>query len=65
MKSITDSVPLMSAWDCPVDTTLAALELDIASDVARNVKASIRSGNDDLRQRPIDSRKVIKTPNCD
>ena len=61
VKSIADSVAFP-----PHLNKFAELapreELVIASDVARKVRASRRSGNDDLKQRSMDSEKAINIP---
>ena len=62
VKSIADSVAFPLHRNKLDELVSCADEVVIANDVARKVRASRRSGKDDLRQISIDSVKVIKTP---
>lgn len=62
MKSMADSVALPPQWNQPVDEGLGWAELETASDSAKKVRETMSKGNDDCRQRCIDSEKVTKMP---
>lgn len=62
VKSMADSVALPPQCNQPADGGLGGAELETASDSARKVRAIISNGNDDFRQRCIDSEKVTKMP---
>lgn len=62
VKSIADSVAFPPHWNKLAELASREEEFDIASDVARKVRASRSSGNEDLRQRSIASEKAMNTP---
>lgn len=59
MKSMADSVAFPPQPSKPLD---AGVVLGTVNEAARKVKASTSTGNDDLKQRSIDSANVIKIP---
>lgn len=62
MKSIADSVEFPLELNKSPDVALEWAELDIVNDVARKVRARRINGNEDRRQRCIDSVNVMKVP---
>lgn len=62
VKSIADSVAFPLHGNMLGELAPCREEPDIANDVAKKVRARRSSGNDDLRQRSIDSEKAINTP---
>ena len=65
MKSITVSVALPPQPKNPTEAGLAGALLEIVNEIARNVNAKRRIGNEDLRVRSSDSANVMKTPVSD
>ena len=65
MKSITVSVALPPQPKNPTEAGLAGALLEIVNEIARNVNAKSRIGNEDLRVRSSDSANVMKTPVSD
>ena len=62
MKSITTSVALPPQPKNPVEAGLAGALLEIVNEIARNVNANSRIGNEDLKVRSSASANVIKIP---
>lgn len=65
MKSITVSVALPPQPKIPIEAGLAGALLEIVKEIARNVNANNRIGNEDLRVRSSDSANVMKIPVSD
>ena len=59
---MADSVTFLFQPRRPGEPDLSDAELENANDIARNDRASRSRGKDDLRQRSMDSAKVIKIP---
>ena len=62
MKSITTSVALPPQPKNPVEACFAGALLEIVNEIARNVNANSRIGNEDLKVRSRASANVIKVP---
>ena len=62
VKSITVSVVLPPQPKNPVEAGLAGALLEIVNEIARNVNANSKIGNEDFRVRSKDSAKVMKIP---
>lgn len=62
MKSITISVALPPQPKNPVEAGLAGALLEIVNEIARNVNANSRIGNEDLKVRSSASANVTKIP---
>ena len=62
VKSITVSVALPPQPKNPVEAGLADALLEIVNEIARNVNANSKIGNEDLRVMSRDSANVTKIP---